>query len=107
MKGFVRICRALRRSFCLVCLLLIPTLFSPAVGFAQLSTASINGRVVDPSGAVVPNTSVVLHNVDTSVENTTVSNGAGIYAFLNITPGNYTLKATATGFTPAEVPSFT
>jgi hypothetical protein len=107
MKGFVRICRALRRSFCLVCLLLIPILFSPAMSFAQLSTASINGRVVDPSGAVVPNTSVVLHNVDTSVENTTVSNGAGVYAFLNITPGNYTLKATATGFTPAEVPAFT
>ncbi len=65
---------------------------------AQLSTASINGAVRDPSGAVVPNATVVLRSVDTSVDRTSTSNGAGEYAFLNITPGSYTIEASAAGF---------
>ena len=107
MKGLVSVWQRLQTSSCLTGLLLVLTLFSPAGSFAQLSTASVNGRIVDPSGAVVPNAAVVLRNVDTSVENTTLSNGSGVYAFLNITPGRYTLKATATGFSPAEVPALT
>jgi Carboxypeptidase regulatory-like domain/TonB-dependent Receptor Plug Domain len=88
-------------------LLFIFALFLPNWSFAQLSTASVSGVVRDPSGAVVPNAAVTLRNVDTSVENTNQSNGAGVYAFLNITPGRYTLKATAPGFSSAEVPVFT
>ena len=65
---------------------------------AQLSTASINGAVRDPSGAVVPNATVVLRSVDTSVDRTSTSNGSGEYAFLNITPGSYTIEASAAGF---------
>jgi Carboxypeptidase regulatory-like domain len=74
---------------------------------AQLSTASINGVVRDAGGAVVPNAAIVLHNVDTSVENTTTSNGSGAYALLSIMPGRYTLKATAAGFAVEEVAPFT
>jgi len=65
---------------------------------AQLSSASLNGVVRDPSGAVVANASVGLRNVDTTVERTTVSNDAVNYVFQNITPGRYTLKVTASGF---------
>jgi hypothetical protein len=99
--------RKVQRGWCLTGLLLISSLSLTSESLAQLSTASINGRITDPSGAVVSNAAVVLRNVDTSVENTTTSNGAGVYAFLNITPGRYTLKATATAFGPAEVPAFT
>lgn len=75
--------------------------------FAQLSTASINGVVTDAQGAVIPRATIVLTNVATSVENTTLSNGAGHYTFLNILPGNYTLAAKATGFAPMKVSAFT
>src|SRR5262245_36464651 len=73
---------------------------------AQLSTASINGTVRDSSGSVVPNTTVVLKNADTSVERTTVSNASGNYVFLNIIPGTYTLEARSTGFNTARVETF-
>jgi hypothetical protein len=107
MKSFVRVQRSLHRSLCLAGLLLVLTLLLPSGSFAQLSTASVSGIIRDPSGAVIPKATVVLRNVDTSVENTTVSNGSGAYALLNITPGNYTLKAAAAGFSGAEVPVFT
>ena len=73
---------------------------------AQLSSASLNGVVRDPSGAVVANASVGLRNVDTTVERTTVSNDAGNYVFQNITPGRYTLKVTASGFKSKQVSEF-
>ena len=71
-------------------------------GFAQLSTASINGIVRDSSGAVI-----VLRNVDSSVENTTVTSRVGAYVLLSITPENYLLEATASGFAARRLPVFT
>src|SRR6202050_4051288 len=73
---------------------------------APVSTASVNGVVRDPKGAVIPGATIVLSSVDTSVEHTSVSNGSGEYVFLNITPGSYTLSATAQGFNPQKVDTF-
>lgn len=55
---------------------------------AQVSTASINGVVHDPTGASIPNAKIVMQNVKMSVENTTVSNGAVIYSIFNANPGH-------------------
>ena len=41
---------------------------------AQVSTASINGVIRDPTGAVIPGATIVLTNVDTSVERTSTAN---------------------------------
>src|ERR1700681_3356055 len=76
-------------------------------GFAQLSTASLNGAVRDSSGAVVPKGKVVLKNVATAVEHTTTTNDAGAYVFLDITPGRYVLSASAPGFGEHRIPEFT
>src|SRR5258708_2152229 len=67
--------------------LLCGILMLSSTGFAQLSTASLNGVVKDSSGAVVPNTKVVLRNVATAVEKTTSTNGVGAYLFADIIPG--------------------
>ena len=75
-------------------------------GFAQLSTASLSGSVRDSSGAVVTNAKIVLRNVATGVENTTTSNGAGAYLFLAITPGRYTVQASAPSFAEQKVSEF-
>ena len=75
-------------------------------GSAQLSTASLSGTARDSSGAVVTNATVVLRSVDTSIERTSVTNSAGEYVFLNITPGRYTLEAKATGFAQQQIPEF-
>lgn len=95
-----------KKLVCAVILLTVALAFSSQT-FAQLSAASVNGIVLDPSGAVIPNARVVLRNIDTSVENTTVSNKAGIYSIFSITPGRYTIEVTAPGFSRKEEPAFT
>ena len=73
---------------------------------AQLSTASLNGVVRDPQGAVVTKASVVLQNADTGVARSTSTNESGAYVFSDINPGRYTLKVSATSFSTKEVTAF-
>jgi hypothetical protein len=96
------------RATCLLSALgLTLFLFIPSRSFAQVSTATLNGVVTDSQGAVVPNATLVLRNVNTSVERRTISNGAGAYELLSITPGRYTLEVSAPGFSTKQVPAFT
>lgn len=74
---------------------------------AQLSTASITGMVRDPSGSSIANASLVLLQVDTGVERTTVTNVSGNYGFLSVIPGNYTLEVSADGFVTNNLEPFT
>jgi hypothetical protein len=71
---------------------------SPAWGQA---TATVNGTVRDSGGAVVTEATVVLHNRDTDLSRTAVTNGVGAYVMPNVQPGNYDLKVTKSGFGPA------
>ncbi len=73
---------------------------------AQVSTASINGVIRDPAGAVIPGATIVLRNVDTSVERTSTTNEAGAYGFVSIPPGNYTIESTAKGFSSQKLGPF-
>jgi hypothetical protein len=84
--------------------LILLALSSP--GRAQVSTASVNGIVRDPQGAVVPGATIVLRSVETSVQHPSVTNGAGEYVILNITPGRYTIQANAKGFNPQKTDEF-
>jgi len=63
------------------------------------NTASINGTIRDVTGAVVPQATVVLKNVETGVERTTVSNDVGVYVLQGILPGKYTIEVRKEGFT--------
>ena len=73
---------------------------------AQLSTASLNGVVRDPQGAVVTKASVVLRNSDTGGERTISTNDSGAYVFLDVNPGRYTLKVSAPSFATKEIAAF-
>jgi hypothetical protein len=73
---------------------------------AQQSTAELNGLVRDVSGAAVPETDLVLRNVDTNVERHTISNSVGNYVFVDIPSGNYTVEARKTGFSAKKVEPF-
>src|SRR5256885_10311511 len=79
---------------------------STTSALAQLSTASLNGVVRDPTGAVVTRASVVLRNSDTGVEHSTLSNDSGTYVSSHINPGQYTLKVTAPSFSTKQVSDF-
>ncbi|MBI4903929.1 MAG: TonB-dependent receptor [Acidobacteria bacterium] len=65
---------------------------------AQAPSASVVGRIVDASGAVIPNVSVKVTNVATSQAFAGKSNDVGDYVVPSLSPGRYTLQATAEGF---------
>jgi hypothetical protein len=71
--------------------------------FAQLTSGNITGVVYDPSGATIPNATVIAHNDATGLENKATSTGAGDYRFENLPVGTYTIFVNATGFTKSEV----
>ncbi len=66
--------------------------------FAQTPTATLQGTVVDPSGAVVPDATVVITNIGTneSVQVSTSSEGRYLRPFLP--PGTYVITVEKTGF---------
>jgi len=72
--------------------------FAALPAYAQ--TSSISGRVLDQAGAVIPGVTVHLTSA-TGVERTAISNDVGLYQFLQVAPGNYTLRAELSGFKTA------
>ena len=74
---------------------------SAAPAWAQ-ATAAINGTVRDTAGAVIVDSTVVLHNRDTNLDRTAQTNNVGSYVMTNVLPGNYDLKVSMTGFGTAS-----
>src|SRR6266705_2365239 len=63
-------------------------------------TGTINGRVVDQGGAVIPGAAVTATNTSTGVARDTVTNGEGLYTIPALIPGVYDVQAKASGFAP-------
>ena len=76
-----------------VCLFLAPVLT-----FAQATFGTITGTVTDSTGAVVPNTEVVVTNEGTNLTRTVVTGNDGNYVVPNLNYGNYRVQAKAAGF---------
>ena len=97
MNRHTRLCsRVFLFRACLALLLVL--VFVPGSLHAQIDTGSITGRVLDPSGAVIPAAEITLRNVATNVKTDTQSTATGVYVFTGILPGNYTITARAKGF---------
>src|SRR4051812_15201593 len=75
--------------------------------FAQESRGTINGRVMDPSGAIVPGAEVRAINEQTNVIASAKTNDAGNYSIPFLVPGTYKLSADLTGFKKTEKPGIT
>jgi hypothetical protein len=73
-------------------------LFITGFASAQNITSSIAGTITDPTGAVVPNAKIDLHNDGTGQQFSATSDSRGSYIITNIQPGNYTVNASASGF---------
>jgi len=78
-------------------------LFACAPASAQSTFGSIVGTVQDASGAVISGSAVELTNVDENATRKTVSNDTGLYEFLNLKPGRYSLSAQKSGFSSAQI----
>ncbi len=75
-------------------------------GHAQTVTGTVTGTVTDPSGAVVPNAHVVVHNTQTGVDSSVQTNNAGLYRVQSLPIGRYTVTVEAPGFGQSDVPAF-
>lgn len=62
------------------------------------SSGSVEGRVMDPSGAVVPNAAVEIHNPVSAYDRTAVTDNNGKFVFTNVPFNPYHLTVTAEGF---------
>jgi len=80
---------------------MLSMLFS-ATAHAQVAGGTLSGTVSDPNGGGVPKASVVITNVATGVDREVSTNSDGFYTAVNLVPGTYQLKVTATGFNPEE-----
>jgi len=66
--------------------------------FAQSPTATITGRVVDPTRAVIAGATVSATNVDTGIVRSSTTNDQGLFTVGNLPPGNYRLEVSKPGF---------
>lgn len=65
------------------------------------ATATLNGRIVDQGGAVLPGATVSVTHTATGVARTTVTNAEGLYSIPALNPGVYDIQAELPGFAPA------
>src|SRR6266568_9534613 len=86
-------CQHSKRVAFLVCLTA-----AVATGLAQGPVGTLNGTILDQSGAVVPGATVVAVNSATAVESKTTSTSAGAYTLPYLPSGTYTIRVTAPGF---------
>src|SRR5687768_6837754 len=69
---------------------------------AQTPTGSIDGVIVDASGAVVPGVTVVVTHAPTGVAREVISDAQGLFRAPLLPVGPYTVKAALPGFQPFE-----
>ena len=88
--------------FLRVGLMLMVTVLAAVFLPAQTSQGRIAGRVTDVSGAVVPNATVTVLNTQTGVKRVLQTNSAGDYVAPTLSPGVYSVSASAPTFKTLE-----
>jgi Carboxypeptidase regulatory-like domain/TonB dependent receptor len=65
--------------------------------FAQYR-AGIQGVILDPQGAIVSGATVTLTSKETNIAKTATTDAGGVYNFLSLAPGRYTISVEKAGF---------
>ena len=86
-------------SFAFLLVLTMTLLISPLL--AQKITGTISGVVTDPTGAVVPQATVTITNIDTALTRTVTTNEMGEYVAADLPNGNYRITVKQTNFKEA------
>jgi len=76
-------------------------ILTPLALYSQ-STASLSGRVLDPSGAAIPHAIITLSNPVSGFTKRTQASPGGAYAFTNLPLQGYELSAQHAGFQPTR-----
>src|SRR5271170_7905935 len=95
----------------LAVLLAVPCLWMPLAiepnAHAQQTLGGITGSVADKSGGVLPETNVTIVGDQTKLTRTQKTNASGVYDFVNLPIGTYTLTFTHEGFETQKIPAIT
>jgi hypothetical protein len=70
----------------------------PGTAWAQVDRATISGTVRDGSNLAVPGATITATSRATGVASSSTSNTEGVYLIVNLTPGEYDVAASLTGF---------
>lgn len=86
----------------------IPALLVLVAGLAvwaqqSVTSATLGGRVEDPSGTPVPGLHVILDNTARNQTTSVETNAQGYYRFLNAGPGDYIIRISDPRFAPYSV----
>ena len=86
-----------------IVVVVLACLFAATAAFAQgggaSTTGTINGKVADSSGAVLPGVTINATSTSMMGIQTTVTDTAGTYRFPALPPGTYNLSYELPGFT--------
>ncbi|MDQ6699439.1 MAG: Plug and carboxypeptidase regulatory-like domain-containing protein, partial [Acidobacteriota bacterium] len=77
--------------------------FASGFAWGQLTRGFISGTVQDPSGSIIPGATVKTVNSATNLERLTTTNDSGLYRFVGIEPGTYSVEFTKAGFETKRV----
>src|SRR5262245_54475516 len=82
-----------------VFVMLAAVLLSASVAAAQIGgSGSIQGTVLDASGAALPGATVTATNVATGIATVRQATGAGVYSVSPLPPGEYRVTVALEGF---------
>ncbi len=87
-----------RASALLLCLGLVS--LGRMVGAQTGNSSSVNGTILDPTGAAVANAKVEIHNPVSEFERSTTTDSTGKFSFANVPFNPYHLSVNAQGFAP-------
>jgi hypothetical protein len=86
----------------ILAVLVIAAVMAPSMMAQSLVSGDLTGTVTDPSGAVVSGATVTLQSSSTGATRSTTSGANGTYRFSLLSPGNYLVSVSATGFSKAQ-----
>jgi hypothetical protein len=94
--------RSFYKSWFNTAIVAVAVVLSAGTAIAQSSgsSGSINGTVLDPSGAVVGNASVEIHQAVSGYDRTTATDSKGSFSFANVPFNPYHMTVKAAGFAP-------
>ncbi|HZI65072.1 MAG TPA: carboxypeptidase-like regulatory domain-containing protein, partial [Thermoanaerobaculia bacterium] len=92
--------RVNRRGALAAAALALVVMLLPRPGAAQLTTATLRGRVTDDAGAPLAGVAVTASNADTGVSRADVSDPNGYYTLGGLAPGSYLIQISSPNFAP-------
>ena len=87
------------RRIVLIFILIVLLVSLCATTLAQAPSATLSGKVIDQTGAVIPQATVTVTGSNGKPVNATTDQ-AGTFAIHGLPPGTYAVTATAQGFAP-------